>query len=176
MKGDHFKGCKHMHLNKLYTKSELKGMLEGKDYRALDMDFQFVVAFIDRATSTQESCLMTLAYPMYSKLLLGRNKQLEEEENWNRHFVDLTRHTDGFKKLLCEVFDALCDSGWYTLRFHLLDDLVEDLDRFGTLRPLHSSYFKRFNMHIKRVNRSTSKQHSSFMNETLREMGRLSTP
>lgn len=34
-----------------------------------------------------------------------------------------------FKELVKETFDAHCDTGLYTLKFHFLDHFVEDLDQ-----------------------------------------------
>lgn len=43
----------YMQLNSLFLGSGFRGMLEGKDYRAVDIIFSIIAAHIDRATETQ---------------------------------------------------------------------------------------------------------------------------
>lgn len=91
------------------------------------------------------------------------------------YLAHLTRNIDILKKSFCEVSNAYCKSGLYTLKFHLLDDLAEDVDRLGIFQLLDSSAFEQNNVHIRSAHRSTSKCHLSSMEETVREMERWST-
>lgn len=45
--------------------------------------------------------------------------------------------------------DRPLEAGLYMLKFHLLDDLRQDVERFGNMEILDASLFQRFNVHIK---------------------------
>lgn len=74
------------------------------------------------------------------------------------------------------MFDANCKSGLYSLYLHSLDHLIENADRFGTLKKLVSSPFEGYNMPSKSSYISASKQHSFSMEYIASEMERQSTP
>lgn len=50
----------------LFTKINLQGLVEGKDYRALDTVFPFVFGFIDRVPGRAEEVPMTKVLALYS--------------------------------------------------------------------------------------------------------------
>lgn len=51
--------------------------------------------------------------------------------------------------MLKDILDAHCETSLYTLKFHLLHDLIKDMDRFGCLELLRSPLYKRFSAHVK---------------------------
>lgn len=65
------------------------------------------------------------------------------------------------KKEMIEIFHEQYDSSLCALKFHLLDNVVEDLKIFGNLTIPNASPFEHYNIHIKRSYRETSKQHST---------------
>lgn len=69
------------------------------------------------------------------------------------------------KELMETTFDKHCETGFYTLKFHFLDYLVENLESFGNLETLGASPYERFNVHIKRAYRITSQRWVSGMLE-----------
>lgn len=54
-----------------------------------------------------------------------------------------------FQKNVGDIFADNCSTGLFTLKFHLLHHIVEDLRRFGTLSVLDASPLKYYNVHIK---------------------------
>lgn len=54
-----------------------------------------------------------------------------------------------FEKILVVTFGEHYDSSLYTLKYHLLDDIVYDTQRFGTVSVLARSSFWHFDVHIK---------------------------
>lgn len=54
--------------------------------------------------------------------------------------------------MLVEMFAMNCDYGLYTLQYHLLDRIVEDIRRLGSVTVLDSSPHEHLNMHIKQGN------------------------
>lgn len=57
-----------MQLNCLFISSGFRGMLDGKDYRALAMVFLDTKSFIDRTTGFQRDADMDDAHCMYSDI------------------------------------------------------------------------------------------------------------
>lgn len=86
----------------------------------------------------------------------------------------LTHHIDFIKKPVCEVLDAHCESGLYTLKFHLLYHFVEGMESSGTLQLLDSSALDRYRVHIKSAYGSKSERHSSGIEENEMKMERCS--
>lgn len=74
---------------------------------------------------------------------------------------NLDCHISKFKKLVNDVFETHCDAELYTMKFDLLDHLVEDLSKFGALERHDSSGFKLVNAQVKSVCWSTSRRNSS---------------
>lgn len=164
---DFGKVCGTSGLDGIFTKNGLKGMLEGRDYKGLDKVFPFVAAFIDRCTGHERTAPMTRVHTMYSEIVNevtgdGEYKIRSEEE-----LVKLEERVKEFKRELVERFDDHCESGLYTLKFHLLDHMVEDIRKFGTLSVLDGSPFEHFNVHIKQAYRKTSQRRSTRMMETV---------
>lgn len=56
-----------------------------------------------------------------------------------------------FKKMFVEKFDEHCYPGLYTLKNDLLDNLVEDIRRFGSPLVLESCTYDHVTVHIKQV-------------------------
>lgn len=140
------------------------------------MVFLFVEEFIDLATGMQHNCQMLQVHSMYSELLFGLQRRLKKRENWNMRMADMKRHIDCFKKLECELFEAQGDSGLYTLNINMLDNLLEDVNRFDTSQLLDSYASEGYNVRIQSSYRSASKHHLAGMEGTLREMERGSMP
>lgn len=49
------------------------------------------------------------------------------------------------------MFDVHCEAGLYAPRFHLLNHVVEDLERSGSWDLVNISAFEQFIVHIKRA-------------------------
>lgn len=63
-----------------------------------------------------------------------------------------------FKAKVWNLFRPHCKPGLNTLKFHLLDHLVDDLERFGTIRVLSASPYENFNLIVKQAYSGTSKR------------------
>lgn len=110
--------------------------------------FPFVVPFIDRVTGMELSGPMTGLHCIYFDLLLKLGWESMSNEKSERYLSDLGRYLKGFKQLFREIFHANCKDGLYMQRFYLLDHLVVDVDRIGSLCVGDSSSFERNNLHI----------------------------
>lgn len=56
-------------LNGFFTSADVKGMLEGKDYSAIDTVFSFIAAFIDHVTESKDNPVLTRIHTMYSDIV-----------------------------------------------------------------------------------------------------------
>lgn len=56
-------------VNRLFTGTTVRGVLEEKHYRNLDSVFPFVAAFIDRARGFPKNAPMTVINSLYSALI-----------------------------------------------------------------------------------------------------------
>lgn len=92
---------------------------------------------------------MTSFHSMYSEFLLRLNRRPKEAKNWTMYLVNMTRHIDRLKRLVCEVIDVHYESSLYRLKFHVVYYLIEYVDRFDTLQLLDSSAFELYNTLIK---------------------------
>ena len=61
-------------VNGIFTNDGLRGMLEAKNYKAIDMVFPFVAAFIDRCSGDEESHPVTKVCSRYTELMTPSNR------------------------------------------------------------------------------------------------------
>lgn len=56
-------------MDSIFTKTGLKGMLEGNDYKALDSSFSLMATFIDRCTGNGERALLKRVHTIHSNII-----------------------------------------------------------------------------------------------------------
>lgn len=56
------------------------------------------------------------------------------------------------------TFEEHSDSGLYWLKYHLIDHMVEDVRKSGTLSVFNSSLYQYSNVHTKRTHKRTSQR------------------
>ena len=76
-----------------------------------------------------------------------------------------------FKKQVWTLFRPHCERGLNTLKFHLLDHLVDDLQRFGSIHILSASPYEHFNLIVKQAYSGTSKRLKTRATETVHILG-----
>lgn len=116
-------------------------MLEGKDYRSVDMLFPFVTGFIDQATGCTKEAPLTRVHSsccMLVRKLMGRYGLCRSEK---REIEGLHMEEEEFRGLVVNIFKDQFGFRLYTLKFHLLVYIVEDLKQLGSLKRLDSSPF-----------------------------------
>jgi len=67
---DFSKTEKTSQLNGLFLREGVRGMLEGKNFRAVDMVFPFVLSFIDRILGFQGTADLTSVHTMYTEIMV----------------------------------------------------------------------------------------------------------
>lgn len=156
-------------LNGIFLQTGLRGMLEGKDYRKLDTVFPFVASFID-TISGSETAELTRVHMQYTEIILA----LESIDNTTgidkTILADIQNKITAFKQNTINLFAPHISSGLFTLKFHLLDHLVEDLTRFAGLDVLSASPYEYYNTRIKYNYRLTSKRRATCMDETVQNL------
>ena len=153
-------------LNGFYTSTGLRGMLEGKDFKALDFVFPFIFAYVDTWLGYEDSAPLTKLHVSYTSLT---NQIMSDNygNGWSTSDLTTLRHDiSAFKINVTSVFQPHCETGLSTLKYHLLDHLVTDLERFGSIRVLSASPFEHFNLHIKKAYGASSKRILTRTSET----------
>lgn len=114
-------------------------MLEGKDFKFLYKFFQFVAACIDRVTGYQELAPPTDINPRYTNFM----KDLPYDNPFLGWFKEIIANIDDRTLLLksnwFETFGKHCEHGINTLKFHLLDNVVEELSKFWNFDIIYAS-------------------------------------
>jgi len=170
---DFSKKEKSAQMNGFYLRDGVRGMLEGKNYRAVDMVFPFLAAFFDRAVGFSQDPSFTALNTMYTDIMVCVLHDYPRSGISSEDVEDLGNRVLQFKEAVIAFFGDYCDKGVFTLKFHLLDHMVDDLRRFGSLSVLDASAYEHFNTDIKSAVRRTSQRNQFRMDETV---GVLSDP
>ena len=143
-------------LNGLYPSTGLRGMLEGKDFKALDTVFPFIFAYVDTWLGQHSEAPLTSIHSRYTSLVqqvISDNDGL----GWSPDcLTSLEESISSFKEDMTTLFHETSPTGIGTLKFHLIDHIRQDLQSFGSMRMLTTSPFEHFNTHIKSAHSSTS--------------------
>lgn len=75
-----------------------------------------------------------------------------------------TKRIKAFPK---DTFNAFCETGVFTVKFHVLDHVIEDSVYSRCLKLLSSSAHKQFTAHMKCAYRLTSQRRTSALEDTL---------
>lgn len=65
-----------------------------------------------------------------------------------RDIEELRREVKRFRGLVVNILEDQWGFKLYILNFHLLDHIVENTKRFGSLEMLHGSPLEKYNVHI----------------------------
>ena len=163
---DYSKKESSVQLNGFFTHDGIKGMLEAKNYQNMDMIFPFIAAFIDRATGLEDTAMLTHVHATYS-LLMNTLSGKQNGSFTDPEIEEIDEMVKNFKRDVVTLFEPHCDSGLFTLKFHLLDHLCTDLRCFGTLAMLDAGPYEHFNHIIKMAYRKTSMRIKTRMDETV---------
>lgn len=167
---DFSSGEKGSGLNGMFRNDGLRGMLEAKDYRAVDMVFPFIAAFIDRCCDEVSDAPITTICTSYGDIT---NQALRHgsEEPWTKKEIDeLEKRIDMFKVKCRETLGPFHPSELRTLKFHLLDHLCDDIRTSGGMQYVHAGPYEASHTMFKEHYRKTSCRKSTAMEETMNRM------
>lgn len=170
LKVDFSKGGASGHEKGLYgAEGNLIGMLEGTDYRSLDIVFPFVGMFVDRCTDEIQTAVSTKLFVLYVEVMQSAmSYDSHMQVTWNEaSVIKLEQKIRLFKKKAVELYANFQPSGLCTEKMHLLDHICEDIRRMGGLRSSDASLYEYSHTLVKAAYRSSSKRRNSAMNETV---------
>ena len=147
----------------------LIGMLEGKDYRSIDMVFPFVGMMVDRACGEVGTAVTTRLFVLYSEIVqLFLSHTQQESVLWNERKLNFLQHKiQNFKKTATQLYSDHHASDLCTTKMHMLDHIVDDIRRFGGLRYCDASLYEYSHTMVKSAHRATSRRRNSAMTETI---------
>lgn len=167
---DFSKGGSSGHEKGLYgSEGKLIGMLEGKDYRNLEMVFPFVGAFLDRACDEVVTAVSTKLFVIYVEIVQESLSYTPDgSSTWNEIKVSaLERKIEKFKDMARVHYSAFQPSKLCTQKFHMLNHIGEDIRRLGGLRYCDASLYEYAHTIVKNAHRSTSRRKNSAMDEMI---------
>lgn len=154
-------------LNGLFGNDGLRGMLEGKNYRSVDLVFPFLMGFLDRVLGFQETPTLTKMHTTYTDLMVHCLHDAQTTGWTAKSILTVAENITSMKKMIVSQYGPHSTTGLYTLKFHLLDHLPEDISRFGSLSMLDASPYEHFNTVIKNAYRQTSQRLVTRMDEMI---------
>lgn len=116
-----------------FLNSDLRGMLEEKDKRAVRMIFSIFGAYIDRAAEFRNEANMNGLYNMYSDVMSRVVSQNYGQRRYVAEPDTMCRDVCAFTRDVVNIILPVCTSGIFLPQFHLLDRPIEVLLSFGNL-------------------------------------------
>ena len=164
---DYSKGVVGPRLNGFFTENGIIGMLEGKDYEAMDIVSPFLGAILDMCCGEQDNAPITRTYTKYSEILNFVNRSWLLPGWDDASLRKLKSMIKSFKEVARMTFEKYQVSGMGTTKFHSLDHLVDDLKVMGGIEYLHGGLFEKVHKILKEDYALTSKRVNTAMQEAI---------
>ena len=120
-------------MNGLYTNQGLKGFLEWKDFRDIEMVLPFIGIIIDTLIDENGGCTLTKLFSEYSDMLLQMFRD-ERNEWWTCEDMGFfEKMIENLKRDEVLVFGEYHGKRLFTEKFHMLDHSLKtssEPDRF----------------------------------------------
>ena len=158
--------------NGFFNESGIVGMLEARQYKAVDMVFPIVAAYIDRVCGETSNCPTTKTATKYCDIVLDTFRRSRRQGWTSSELHRLKEDIANFKTVCKNTYANYQPSRMGTLKFHLLDHLVEDLKRLGTVDVMDAGLFEQSHTRFKRKYKGSSQRHGTAMKESIREIHR----
>lgn len=118
------------------------------------MVFPFIAAFIDRVTGYGASPVHTSILVSYSDIV--NDFVTDSKTGWSiSELADLRSAIANLKTQMVAAHKGTSPTGLFSLKFHLLDHLCDDLEMFKIVAFLDASPFESYNILIKKSYRRT---------------------
>lgn len=151
----------------LLTDERMGGMMKERAYCATDAVVPVFAAFIDENPGFMKKSdliLMTVVYTeMENRVLFDHGDKAQVQDALGR----LRPETRKFKSVVGNAFVPHHKFGFLTLQALILDLLVEDLGRIGSLSSTDAGPSENFDVLIKHSCRMESQRRSTRMNKTV---------
>lgn len=106
-----------------------------------------VGGFINQVTGLGDHAPMTRLHTTYQTCSFAGRIQMWLMLRWIL-YKTVVGCIQQFNLLVDKTLEGLCDRGLYTQKSDLLDQLMEDLERLGSLEVLNASPFEMISMHV----------------------------
>lgn len=144
-------------LNGLFKSDNSHGILEVKFIHSIDIVLPATSEAVDKVTGYTKDGGLTKVNSLYSELVgekHGRRKSILGK--LNECMAWLKQGAAELKERIVCVFENFCESGLFRIIFHILDHILENLDRFESVRFLGISVYENSIVVLKRMYQRTS--------------------
>ena len=158
----------HEQGNGLYRKDgRLAGMLEGKDYKCLDLVSPFMGMFVDRCCEERVLCPTTKFFTQHADLV-ANILCYNSNSTWNiKKIHQLEIDIKSFKEKALQLYGGYSVSELCTEKFHLLDHVVQNINRLGGISWGDAGVYEYSHTLVKSAYRCGSKRKASAMDDTM---------
>lgn len=147
---------------------KLVGMLEAKDYKAIDMISPFIGMLVDRCCDEVATAPTTTLYVQYVDIMQMSMSYNNNSMSWTEDSIStLEKKITLFKRNALNLYGTYHASKLCTEKFHQLDHICGDIRKMGGLRSGDAGLYEHEHTDIKRANRSGSRKTNTAMVETV---------
>lgn len=144
-------------------------MLGGMYYKKVDIVFAFSAGIIDRWDGWRKLLRRKYTCCNPNECWVWRSITVAKVEGEAADGAEILHWT--VQKIIGEDNSDHCNLTFYSLKFHLLDHIVEALLALVTQYVLDALPFKQFNVNMKHTYRNTSRRRDTGMNERVAIVG-----
>ncbi len=152
---------KDMHMNGLFTSDGLTGFLEGKNYRHLEKVLPFLGSITDRELhdgSPIVDASVSKLFVTYVEMLRVLFR-CDTHKYWTSTELDKLKFSIKlFKDKAVKVLGPYQTSGLKIIKFHMLDHVIEDIKKLGSLSVASGNLFEFSHILFKDLYKTTSKR------------------
>lgn len=145
-------------------------MLEGEDNAAVDTVSTIADAMVVGLAVFKDNSVLIKLHTLYSEIINKPPYTKPEREKRFTEEVATTGSIRRLKLLAKKLFEDLENLNFLTIRFHILDHIVETISRFGHLNFLDASLFTLSNYDIYKSITISSLRRGNTMDEAGKEM------
>jgi len=162
----------------LFAPHGLRGMLEGKYFRNLDIVFPMLCSTMDKLFGKGDEAPFTKIHTTYTDIVLEcvRGPSGVGEQEYAENIAQNVHH---FKNMVQTYISHLEPKLLRMLKYHLFDHVHEDVTAFGDLRRICAAVMEYSHVLFKRSYARTSKRKRTALGETIAhyeyDVGELST-
>jgi len=166
--GDRRKG-----VNGFFVSDGVRGMLEAKDYWAVDQVFPFLALSLDRMMAQTGKYPLTKVHTMYTAFVHAvKNSRKEGRASADTLAEEARENISRLKEQIRYTFTGDTGRALHSLKFHLLEHLPEDIATFGALHHMDAGPYESAHKLFKRELDKTSKRKHTVTREALQHLER----
>lgn len=117
------------------------------------MVFPFLLTFIYICTEWMKRTTLTKVNVLFSELVLNVWRENGCEGGNKKELLNLEYRVEPFKRVFVRMFSQQCIHGVYTLKFHPLDQVVENFQAFDILSTVDTPSCEQYSVPLKRAHR-----------------------